>query len=96
MIAWNYEDLREVINEYGYPFHIIDFGVGDALNVRLEAIEESVSKIMAVVDEACPKEIHVSHNYRLDVLPYSHVRKKLRRISEIALKLREMLEEGVK
>jgi len=94
MIAWNYEDAKETINEYGYPFQIIDLGVGDALNVRLEPIEENVSKIMGVIDEACPKEIHISHNYRLDVIPYSHVRKKLRRVSEIALKLREMIEEG--
>ncbi|UXD22919.1 hypothetical protein IPA_09605 [Ignicoccus pacificus DSM 13166] len=96
MVAWNYEDLKETINEYGYPFEIIDLGVGDALNVRLEAIEENVSKIMAVLDEACPKEVHISHNYRLDVLPYSHIRKKLRRLAEIALNLRKAIEEGVK
>jgi 5-methyltetrahydropteroyltriglutamate--homocysteine methyltransferase len=96
MVVWNYEDLKDTINEYGYPYEILDLGVSDALNVKLEPIEETVSKVMSVLDEACPRELHLSHNYRLDVLPYSHVRKKMRRLAEIALKLRETVEEGVK
>ena len=95
VINWNYEDLKETLAESGYSFDVLDLGIADALNVKLEPVEESVGKVMSLLDEIRVKELHLSHNYRLDLLPYSHIRKKLRRLSEIAINLRRRLtEEG--
>ena len=95
VVNWNYEDLKETLSENDYTFSILDLGVADALNVKLEPVEESVGKIMSLLDEIYVKELHLSHNYRLDLLPYSHIRKKLRRLSEIAINLRRRLTEEV-
>jgi methionine synthase II (cobalamin-independent) len=94
LTTWNYDELKSVIADYGYPFEIIDLGVSDALNVKLEPIEETATKALSVIDEAQPREVHVSANYRYDVLPYSYIRKKMRRLAEITFKLREMVDEG--
>ncbi len=95
LVNWNYEDLKEYVSQYGYAFDLIDLGVADALNVRLEPVEETVGKIMGLLDEIRVREVHVSHNYRLDLLPYSHVRKKMRRLNEIVINLRKRLLEEV-
>ncbi|ALU12800.1 hypothetical protein EYM_07655 [Ignicoccus islandicus DSM 13165] len=94
-VSWNYEDMKETVSEYGYPFDVLDLGIGDALNVRLEPVEETVGKVIGLMDEIKVKELHISHNYRLDLLPYSHIRKKLRRLSEIVINLRRRILEEV-
>jgi len=94
LTVWNSDEVKATLSENGYPFKIIDFGVTDALNVKLEPIEESASKLYSIMDEINVEEVHVSANYRYDVLPYSYIRKKMRRLAEITFKLRELVEEG--
>jgi len=94
MTSWNYDDAKATFSEYGYPYPIIEFGVTDALNVKLEHIEETAAKTLNLIEEVDANEVHVSASYRYDVLPYSYIRKKMRRLAEIAFKLRELVNEG--
>jgi len=94
MTFWNYDEAKDLFAEYGYPYPLIDFGVTDALNVKLEPIEETAAKLLNLIEEVDANEIHVSANYRYDVLPYSYIRKKMRRLAEIAFKLRELAYGG--
>ncbi len=94
LTVWNIDEFKSLLVESGYPFEIIDLGATDALNVKLEPIEEMASKLYSVIDEIGVAEAHVSANYRYDVLPYSYIRKKMRRLAEITFKLRELVEEG--
>ncbi len=94
MTVWNYDEAKSMFSEYGYPYQIIDLGATDALNVKLEPIEETAAKLRNVIDETSAREVHVSASYRYDVLPYSYIRKKMRRLAEITFKLRELVNEG--
>jgi len=94
MTFWNYDEAKALFSEYGYPYPIIDFGATDALNVKLEPIEETAAKLYNLIEEVDANEVHVSANYRYDVLPYSYIRKKMRRLAEITFKLRELAYGG--
>ncbi len=84
---WKVEEFEGVVEEYGYPFQILSAGVAEALDIFVD-IDGGVNKVKKLLNVVEVPEIHVTHNWRLDVIPYSSVDKKLKEVAEIANRVR--------